>query len=206
MKYYSDGLKYYSDRGETFSPLVAYEKFRLQALAGDIDSKVMAFVLLYEFPNTLAEKANEAIHFLVEAAHSGDKLAQFNFGLILSNGFYVKKNIEAANDWLRLSAGQGERDASVLLGINLVNQYSKKTEVESLDDDRFEYIVSHLRFAEELKHVQGLLVLASFYFLEKRDIEEASRLLRIADGLGEPKALEFLKEFNVQYEKERNYK
>lgn len=140
--------------------------------------------------------------FLAEAAHAGDLTAQFNFGLILSIGFYVEKNITAANDWLRHSASKGYRDSNVLLGLNLSYLYSQNEEKQRLTDDEFEYITSHLKFAEELKNTKGLVALASLHFLEKRNINEARRLLNLAIDLGDNKAFDFLKELESQLSKE----
>lgn len=193
---------YYVYRDKDFSPKKSYDMFEAKAIKGDIDSMVQTFALLHEFPQTLEDEAEQAIGFLLEAAKADDHMAQYNLGLISSTGFFVAKDLENANAWLRSAIENGSADANVLLGVNLYVMHVSDPKSPKLSEQTFALIERHLKYAEDLNDVVGMATLARLYFLEKSDFVNARRLLKHAIGLGDEESQNTLQIFQKQYDYE----
>ncbi|KNC66441.1 hypothetical protein AC626_16925 [Pseudoalteromonas rubra] len=205
----NDALSYYENRGADFSEIKAYEKFSNLAKLGDIKSKVMSFLVFYEFTDSLSEKAHESVNYLIEAARYGDHEAQYFLGFIINHGLFVRHDIEIANKWLKSSADQGNRQASVLLGVNLTTKFLNELSHDSegaLATMDSQVILGYLRHAEDINNADGILALATIIFVKERNFTEAKRLLLKADKLGQDLAKEFLKDFEEQYRLESKVK
>ena len=192
---FDEAMAYYKNRNSDFSESVSYEKFSSLAIAGNIRAKVLTYMVFYEFTDSLANKANEAVKFLVEAAQSGDHEAQYFLGFIISNGIFVEQNVELANKWLKSSAEQGNRQACTLLGINLVTKFMgqlSENESSRLSNSDFDKIRHYLKHVEAMNNANGILALATVIFFHEQNFEEAKRLLSIAKDLGHSDANEFL--------------
>ncbi|OCQ22046.1 hypothetical protein A7985_09600 [Pseudoalteromonas luteoviolacea] len=191
---YAIADQYYKTKGgKDFSPEKAYQLFRKGAVLGHVPSKNMAYVVFNVYPKTLFPHMEEAIHFLADAAKANNKFAQFNLGMVLTQGSYLEKNVTLANKWLYSSALLGYKTAHVYHGINLVNQYMPQRNELDLSEEEFEVVAGELSHAEDLKHVEGVIQLARFHFVEKGNLEEVKRLTELAIEWGGEDALAILK-------------
>ncbi|MBQ4836546.1 sel1 repeat family protein [Pseudoalteromonas luteoviolacea] len=193
-EYYKIADQYYKQKGsKDFSPKKAYNLFLKGAELGHIPSKNMAYVVFNVYPKTLLPHMEEAVHHLVDAAKANSKQAQFNVGMILTQGSYMEKNVNLANKWLYSSALLGLKIAHVYHGINLVNQYMPQKNELKLSKEEYDVVVGELSHAIELKNVEGIVQLARFEFVETGNLKEVRRLTQLALDIGGEDALALLK-------------
>ncbi|WP_155730951.1 sel1 repeat family protein [Pseudoalteromonas luteoviolacea] len=193
-EFYKIAEQYYETKGSNdFSPEKAYQLFRKGAVLGHVPSKNMAYVVFNVYPKTLFPHMEEAIHYLADAAKANNKFAQFNLGMVLTQGSYLEKNVTLANKWLYSSALLGFKRAHVHHGINLVNQYMPQRNEMKLSEEAYDVIVSELTHAEELKHIEGVVQLARFQFVATGNLEEVQRLMKLAIEWGGEDAINLLK-------------
>jgi TPR repeat protein len=119
-----EAIDFYKNRTEEFTPLKAFNNFKELSELGNNNAKVFMYALFYEYPKKLEVYAAYSINSLAEAARAGDRLAQYNLGLILIRGLFVQKDMELGLTWLEKSAMQGEISSIELLGVT----YSKLSE------------------------------------------------------------------------------
>lgn len=157
--------QYYKSRGENFSPEVSYKLFESAKSENAIESMAMMYVIFDEFPEQLKSFANEALNSLMLSAKDGFYSSQVNLGIILSEGRYLKKDVDHAIEWLELAVKQKSKGSGAyLLGMLLASDLIMDD--LSVDDDltALSRAVSLIESSIDYASYDAYLMLSHIYF------------------------------------------
>ncbi|WP_157828130.1 tetratricopeptide repeat protein [Paraglaciecola sp. MB-3u-78] len=185
-----EAIDFYKDRTAAFTPLKAFNNFKELADKGSNNARVLLFAIFYEFLRELEAFVAFTINHLAIAARAGDKLAQYNLGLILIKGLFIPQDIALGLTWLEKSAAQGEISSMEFLGITYITLF----ETDKTNKLYAEKSIYWLRQAikNETTDSNIYLLYGMAIYDHNRNFDEASSHIRKAIKLGDKNAIEAL--------------
>ena len=109
------GDMYFYGRGVEKDHLMAVRCYEAAADQGSTDAICNLGYMYEKGFGGLPQSSAEAYELYYKAADRRNRNAQFNLGVMYENGSYVKKDLNEAKRWYRLSADQGDERAKAAL-------------------------------------------------------------------------------------------
>lgn len=156
----------------------------LRPLADQGNPEAQVFIgMSYEFGDSIAKNAKEAINWYRKAAQKGNADAAYNLGTMYEDGEGAAKNIPEAMKWFRMGAAKGDPLSQRELGTLYRDGNGIKRDPEQA--------ARWFRMATGKNDVPSMTALGQMYLAGQGvmpDRMEAQYLLRRASELGDPDA------------------
>lgn len=168
-----------------------YEDLKAEALLGNAEDQLDAFLFVYQNASHFHDKLSEAFDFLVKSAEQGNIDGQYNLGYMLQTGTWIDKNEETALPWLLQAAERGHVRAQLWCGINFVNRFHESS--NDADKDAYALNATHwLKRASDSGIEQAKVLLATILINDEASREEGLNILKEAAAGGDKSAKEAL--------------